>query len=88
LTAFEALDLIDVDYDILATISDPEEGPRDSRTTHSRIRRRRNIHKLVALEFGNVEGRLWPRPMRFLKTTFFFQGNTHLAIEQHASVAI
>ena len=38
LTASEAIDLIDVDYEILRTISDPEEGLSDTGAADSRLR--------------------------------------------------
>jgi len=87
LTAFEALDLIDVDYDILTTISDPEEALATPEPRIHEYGEEGNIHKLVALEFGNVEEGFAEADEVF-EDTFFFQGNTHLPIEQHASVAI
>jgi 4-hydroxybenzoyl-CoA reductase subunit alpha len=87
LTAFEAMDLVDVDYEILATISSPEEALA---TPHPRIHEygeEGNIHKRVALEFGDVEQGFREADEVF-EDVFFFQGNTHLPIEQHASVAI
>ncbi len=87
LTAFEALDLIDVDYEILKTISDPEEALATPEPRIHEYGEAGNIHKLVALEFGNVqEG--FAQADELFEDTFFFQGNTHLPIEQHASVAI
>jgi len=41
----------------------------------------------VALEFGNVEEG-FAEADEIFEDTFFFQGNTHLPIEQHAAVAI
>ena len=41
----------------------------------------------MALEFGNVE-QGFAEADEIFEDTFFFQGNTHLAIEQHASVAV
>src|SRR5437762_8857622 len=87
LTAFEALDLIDVDYEILATISSPEEALATPRPRIHEYGEEGNIHKLVALEFGNVEEG-FAEADEIFEDTFFFQGNTHLAIEQHAAVAI
>jgi 4-hydroxybenzoyl-CoA reductase subunit alpha len=87
LTAFEALDLIDVDYEILTTIADPEEALATPEPRIHEYGEEGNIHKLVALEFGNVqEG--FAEADEIFEDTFFFQGNTHLPIEQHASVAI
>src|SRR6184192_4211019 len=87
LTAFEALDLIDVDYEILTTISNPEEALATSAPRIHEYGEEGNIHKLVALEFGNVEEG-FAEADEIFEDTFFFQGNTHLAIEQHAAVAI
>jgi len=87
LTAFEALDLIDVDYEILTTISDPEEALATPEPRIHEYGEEGNIHKLVALEFGNVE-QGFAEADEIFEDTFFFQGNTHLAIEQHASVAV
>src|SRR5438105_13181899 len=86
LTAFEALDLIDVDYEILTTISNPEEALATSAPRIHEYGEEGNIHKLVALEFGNVEEG-FAEADEIFEDTFFYQGNTHLSIEQHASVA-
>jgi len=87
LTAFEALDLIDVDYEILTTISNPEEALATPEPRIHEYGEEGNIHKQVALEFGNVE-QGFAEADEIFEDTFFYQGNTHLPIEQHASVAI
>ncbi|HMG21642.1 MAG TPA: molybdopterin cofactor-binding domain-containing protein, partial [Kofleriaceae bacterium] len=45
-----------------------------------------NIHKAVSLRFGDVE-QAFVDADRVFEDTFFYQGNTHLPIEQHAAVA-
>jgi 4-hydroxybenzoyl-CoA reductase subunit alpha len=87
LTAFEAMDLIDVDYEILTTISDPEEALATPEPRIHDYGEEGNIHKRVALEFGNVE-QGFVEANEIFEDTFFYQGNTHLPIEQHAAVAI
>lgn len=87
LTAFEALDLIDVDYEVLTTISDPEEALATPEPRIHEYGEEGNIHKRVALEFGNVEEG-FTQADEIFEDTFFYQGNTHLPIEQHASVAL
>ena len=87
LTAFEALDLIDVDYEILPTISDPEEAMATPEPRIHEYGEEGNIHKQVALEFGDVE-KGFAEADEIFEDTFFYQGSTHLPIEQHASVAI
>ncbi|MBA2563969.1 MAG: molybdopterin-dependent oxidoreductase, partial [Gemmatimonadetes bacterium] len=45
-----------------------------------------DIHKLVALEFGDVEEG-FREAERVREDLFFYQGNTHLPMEQHAALA-
>ncbi|HSN14270.1 MAG TPA: molybdopterin cofactor-binding domain-containing protein, partial [Anaeromyxobacteraceae bacterium] len=45
-----------------------------------------NVHKAVALVFGDVPAALASAEHVF-EDTFFYQGNTHLALEQHATLA-
>jgi len=86
LTAFEALDLIDVEYEILATISDPEEALATPEPRIHEYGEEGNIHKRVALEFGDVE-KSFAEADEIFEDIFFYQGSTHLPIEQHAAVA-
>jgi 4-hydroxybenzoyl-CoA reductase subunit alpha len=87
LTAFDALDLIDVDYEVLTTISDPEEALATPAPRIHEYGEEGNIHKLVSLQFGDVEAG-FAEADEIFEDTFFYQGNTHLPIEQHAAVAI
>ena len=87
LTALEALDLIDVEYEFLTTISDPEEALATPSPRIHDYGEEGNIHKRVSLQFGDVDASFAESDHVF-EDTFFFQGNTHLAIEQHASVAM
>jgi 4-hydroxybenzoyl-CoA reductase alpha subunit len=45
-----------------------------------------NVHKNVALQFGDVDGALASADL-VREDVFFFEGNTHLPMEQHAAVA-
>ena len=85
-TAFEALDLIDVKYQPLKTISDSEEALATAEPRIQSYGEQGNIHRLQAFEFGNVNEAL-ARADHVFEDVFFYQGNTHLPIEQHASVA-
>ena len=84
-TATEALDLIDVDYEPLATIASPEEALELADPRIHDYGEEGNIHKRVSMEFGDTEEALAAADEVF-EDTFFYEGNTHLAIEQHASV--
>jgi 4-hydroxybenzoyl-CoA reductase subunit alpha len=86
LIAFDALDLIDVEYEPLPTIADPEEALATPEPRIHEYGDEGNVHKRVALAFGDVdEG--FAQADRVFEDTFFYEGNTHLPIEQHAAVA-
>ena len=86
LTAFEALDLIDVEYEPLTTFATPEESLANDEPRIQDYGDHGNVHKSVSLEFGDVDAALASAD-RVFDDTFFYQGNTHLPIEQHAAVA-
>ena len=84
--AQEALELIDVDYEPLRTIASPEEALRHPEPRIHEYGEEGNIHKRFAFAFGDVDEALEQADEVF-DDTFFFEGNTHLALEQHASLA-
>ena len=86
LTAFEALDLIDVQYEILTTISNPQQALETPEPRIHDYAEEGNIHKRIALEFGNVEEG-FAEADEIFEDAFFYEGSTHLAIEQHAALA-
>ena len=86
LTAFEALDLIDVEYEPLRTFATPDDSLAFAEPRIHDYGDAGNIHKLVSLQFGDVDAALAASDHVF-DDTFFYQGNTHLPIEQHAAVA-
>src|ERR1051326_8450737 len=84
--AFEALDLVDVEYEPLRTFAAPEESLEHDEPRIHEYGDHGNIHKIVALEFGDAD-RGFADADRVFEDTFFYQGSTHLPIEQHAAVA-
>ncbi|MFO0592478.1 MAG: molybdopterin cofactor-binding domain-containing protein [Polyangiaceae bacterium] len=84
--AQEGVEKIRVDYEVLQTISDPMEALE---TPEPKIQEygKGNLHKAISMEFGDVEKALAESDQVF-EDTYFFQGNTHLALEQHATVAM
>jgi 4-hydroxybenzoyl-CoA reductase alpha subunit len=85
-TADRALDLIDVVYQELPTYLSIEEGlTKPGEPIHEG--RFGNAHRAAALEFGDVDAALASADHVF-EDTYFFQGNTHLPLEQHACVAL
>src|SRR6266576_3407941 len=85
--AFDAMNLIEVEYEPLQTISSIEEGVMiDDPLIHS-YGDQGNIHKKVSLEFGEVEEGFAEADL-IREDVFFYEGNTHLPMEQHAAVAV
>src|SRR5262245_7679317 len=85
-TAFDAMNLIEVEYDRLAPIASIEDAlVPDSPRIHQ-YGDSGNIHKKVALEFGDVEEGFSEADL-IREDIFFYEGNTHLPLEQHAAVA-
>jgi len=86
LAAFEALDLIEVEYEPLRTFSSPDDSLAFPEPRIHEYGDTGNIHKIVSLEFGEVE-KAFAGSDRVFEDLFFYEGNTHLPIEQHAAVA-
>ena len=87
LIATEALNLIDIEYELLPTISDPEEALATPEPRIHDYGEEGNIHKRVSFEFGDVD-KGFAEADEILEDTFFYEGSTHLPMEQHASVAV
>ncbi len=84
--AGDAVELIRVDYEPLTTVADPHEALATPAPRIHEYGDEGNVHKRVCFEFGDVDG-AFAGAARTFEDTFFFEGNTHLPIEQHASVA-
>jgi len=85
-TAFDALDLIDVEYRALEPVSSIEDALDAEDPQIHLYGDGHNVHKAVALEFGDVEAGLAEADI-VQEDVFFYEGNTHLPMEQHASLA-
>jgi len=84
-TAFDAMNLIEVEYESLNTVSSIEEAILIEEPRIHEYGDEGNIHKKVSLEFGNVEEGFAEADL-IREDTFFYEGNTHLPMEQHAAV--
>ena len=85
-TATEALDLIEVRYRPLEPIATPEEALAKPEPRIHAYGERGNIHRLQAFQFGDADAAIAASDHVF-EDIFFYEGNTHLPIEQHACVA-
>ncbi|HEY6803403.1 MAG TPA: molybdopterin cofactor-binding domain-containing protein [Pyrinomonadaceae bacterium] len=84
--AFDAMNLIEVEYEPLNTISSIEEAVLIDEPRIHEYGDGGNVHKKVSLEFGDVEEGFAEADL-IREDTFFYEGNTHLPMEQHAAVA-
>ena len=85
-TASEALALIEVKYKSLPTIATPEEALAQPEARIHDYTDAGNIHRNQAFEFGDVEEAL-AKSEHIFEDLFFYEGDNHLAMEQHASLA-
>ncbi|MDT7780219.1 MAG: hypothetical protein QOC99_2731 [Acidobacteriota bacterium] len=85
-TAFDAMNLIEVEYEPLAAIAGIEEAIETSEPRIHDYGDYGNVHKSVHLEFGDMEEGFREADL-VREDVFFYEGNTHLPLEQHAAVA-
>ncbi|MET0852318.1 MAG: molybdopterin cofactor-binding domain-containing protein [Candidatus Rokuibacteriota bacterium] len=85
-TAERAAEMIEVEYEPLRALMSIEDS-----LAHPEVRIHEygdgpNVHKAVSLQFGDVEAALAGAHL-VREDVFFFEGNTHLPMEQHSAVA-
>ncbi len=85
-TAFDAMNLIEVEYEKLNTIATIEEALLIDEPRIHDYGDGGNVHKKVNLEFGDLEEGFNEADL-IREDVFFYEGNTHLPMEQHAAVA-
>ncbi len=85
-TAFDAMNLIEIEYEKLAPIASIESALQTDKPRIHEYGDGGNVHKKIALEFGNVEEG-FAKANLVREDVFFYEGNTHLPLEQHAAVA-
>jgi len=84
--ATAALDLIAVDYEPLAPIASAEQALETPEPRIHDYGHGGNLQKVVSLEFGDVEAGFAEADL-VREDCFFYEGSTHLPMEQHAAVA-
>jgi len=78
---------VEVEYEPLATISSVAEALATPEPQIHDYADDGNIHKKVSLKFGDVEAGFEAADL-VLEDNFYYEGNNHLALEQHCSVAV
>jgi 4-hydroxybenzoyl-CoA reductase alpha subunit len=84
--AAEACRLIEVRYEKLPSIGSLTEAAARPEPQLHGYADLGNLHKLVHLEFGDIEAG-FARADLVREDLFFYEGNTHLPMEQHAALA-
>jgi 4-hydroxybenzoyl-CoA reductase subunit alpha len=85
--AHEAALRVKVAYEPLPTIASVEDALRTPEPQLHDYGDAGNLHKVVAMTFGDVEAGFAAADEIF-EDVFFYEGNTHLPMEQHSSVAV
>lgn len=86
-TAERALEAIDVEYEPLPSFMSIEESLVDGSVRIHEYGDHGNVHKAVSLEFGDVEEG-FAEADHVREDCFYYEGSTHLPMEQHAAVAL
>ena len=85
-TAERATELIDVEYAPLPALMSIEDALKRPDVRIHEYGDGPNVHKAVSLQFGDVDAAFAASDL-VREDVFFFEGNTHLPLEQHAAVA-
>ncbi len=85
-TAERALDLIEVDYELLPALFDPAEALARKDVLIHDGNKHGNITKEVKLEFGDPDGALAKSDF-VVEDDYFFHGTAHAPIETHVALA-
>jgi 4-hydroxybenzoyl-CoA reductase subunit alpha len=84
-TAYQATRRIRVEYEPLPAVFTPEAALRNATPPIHGYGDDGNVHKRVSMQFGDVDGALASADV-VLEDLFFYQGSTHLPMEQHAAL--
>ena len=85
-TAEQATRLIEVEYEPLKPLMSIEDALASPDVRIHEYGDGPNVHKAVSLQFGDVEAAFAGSDL-VREDVFYFEGNTHLPMEQHSAVA-
>ncbi|MGA1204056.1 MAG: xanthine dehydrogenase family protein molybdopterin-binding subunit, partial [Planctomycetota bacterium] len=85
--AYEAALAVEVEYRALTTMAWVEEAVANPEPRIHDYGDEGNLHKKLSMEFGDVEA-AFEEADEIFEDTLYFEGNTHLPMEQHATVAL
>jgi 4-hydroxybenzoyl-CoA reductase subunit alpha len=85
--AYEAALKVKIDYEPLTTISSIEDAIAHPEPRIHDYGDHGNLHKVVSMTFGEVE-KGFEEADQIFEDVFYYEGNTHLPMEQHSAVAV
>ena len=85
-TAAQACLLIDVEYEQLPAVASIDDALATPQPRLHDYADDGNVHKVISLDFGGVDEAFASAEL-VREDVFFYEGNTHLPMEQHASLA-
>lgn len=85
--AYEAALKVKVAYEPLTTISSIEDAIATPEPRIHDYGDHGNLHKVVSMTFGEVE-QGFEEADQIFEDVFYYEGNTHLPMEQHSAVAV
>ncbi len=85
--AYEAALAVRIDYEPLKTISGVDEALANPEPRIHDYGDYGNVHKAVSMRFGDTDAGFKAADL-ILEDLSYFEGNTHLAMEQHSAVAL
>ncbi|MFL6198881.1 MAG: xanthine dehydrogenase family protein molybdopterin-binding subunit, partial [Thermoanaerobaculia bacterium] len=85
--AWEAAYKVKVEYEVLPTIASVQDALDTPEPRIHDYGDEGNLHKVVSMTFGDVDGG-FAQADEIFEDTVFYEGNTHLPMEQHAAVAV
>ena len=85
-TAEEAISLIKVEYEPIKAHMSIEDAIENQEPRIHDYGPEGNLHKVVSIDFGEVDKGL-EEADHVREDVYFFQGNTHMPMEQHSAVA-
>ena len=85
--AAAAAEVVDVTYQPLETIADVDDALEHPEPRIHDYGDGGNLHKKISMRFGDLDAGFEEADV-ILEDTFFYEGNTHLPMEQHATVAV
>jgi len=85
--AYEASLVVKVEYESLETISNVEEAISTPEPRIHEYGDEGNLHKKLSMQFGDTDAG-FEEADEIFEDVMYFEGNTHLPMEQHATVAL